>query len=86
MGDSLQEIISNNNTIKDEDLESSWMERSIRVYFQNVNGLRIQDLGVDILETFLQIKEVQADIFGIVETKLNCQNSTVQATLGICQR
>jgi exonuclease III len=86
MGDSLQEIISNNTTINDKDLESSWKARLIRVYFQNVNGLWLQDSGVDILETFMQIKEVQADIFGIVETKLNCQNSTVQATLRRCQR
>jgi hypothetical protein len=71
MGDSLQEIISNDIPIDNQESDSSWKEKSIRVYFQNVNGLRLQDSGADIIETFMQIKEVQADIFGIVETKLN---------------
>jgi hypothetical protein len=86
LGDSLQEIITNVNTIEDKNNEISWKERSIRVYFQNVNSLWLQDSGVNILETFLQIKEVQADIFGIVETKLNCKQSEVQDILRSSQR
>jgi hypothetical protein len=53
----------------------------IRLYFQNVNGLRLQDSAVDSSETFLQFKNIEADIFGIAETQLHCRNQHVQRIL-----
>jgi hypothetical protein len=75
MGDSLQEILDATYALQPEngdtvDKEADWKKRTLRLYFQNVNGLRLRDSGSDILETFIQLDEIQADIFGIVETKL----------------
>jgi hypothetical protein len=41
----------------------------------------MQDTGANIVETFLNMQEIQADIFGIAETQLHCQSSQVQGVL-----
>jgi exonuclease III len=61
-------------------------QRTIRIYFQNVNGLRMHDAGADIIDTFVNLKDIQADIFGIAETKLHCRSQTVQGILQNCKR
>lgn len=87
MGDSLHEILS---TAPEQDdkppTPDDWKNQTIRIYFQNVNGLRMHDSGADIIETFVNLHEIQADIFGIVETKLHCRSSVVQGLLHSCKR
>ena len=58
-----------------------WKSQVIRVYFQNVNGLRLYEDGTDILDAFFHMEHIRADIFGFVETKLDCRSQLVQATL-----
>lgn len=90
MGDSLHELISamaSTNPLEDiSQSAEAWKRKTIRVYFQNVIGLRLQDSGTDILETFLQLQDIQVDIFGIVETQLNCRAPDVQQVLQRCKR
>jgi exonuclease III len=91
MGDSLQEILDATYALQPEEAraaanEEDWKKRTVRLYFQNVNGLRLRDSGSDILETFMQLNEIQADIFGIVETKLNCQSMDVREVIQNCKR
>jgi endonuclease/exonuclease/phosphatase family metal-dependent hydrolase len=89
MGDSLHEILlAASEPIEDSNLRASeeWQRQTIRLYFQNVNGLRVHDSGADIIEAFLNLHEIQADIFGIVETQLHCRSSKVQAMLHECKR
>lgn len=88
MGDSLHSILANqrSHSTMEETSENQWQDQTIRLYFQNVNGLRMLDSGTDILETFLQLQDIQADIFGIVETQLNCRAPDVQNVLQQCKR
>lgn len=95
MGDSLQEILSQPSAGKHRECvglasernpEDKWIDQTIRVYFQNVNGLRLQDAGLDITETFLQLKNIQVDIFGFAETQLHCRNPVVQRQIQDCKR
>jgi hypothetical protein len=91
MGDSLQEILDATYALQPEDdsatdKEEDWKKRTLWLYFQKVNGLQLQDSGSDILETFIQLNEIQADIFGIVETKLNCQSVNVREVIQNCKR
>jgi hypothetical protein len=32
----------------------------------------MHDAGADIIDTFVNLNDIQADIFGIAETKLHC--------------
>jgi hypothetical protein len=91
MGDSLQEILARpaagkRPTCRDVNRPEEWKDHVIRLYFQNVNGLRLQDAAVDITETFLHLKNIEADIFGLVETQLHCRNPQVQRVLQDCKR
>ena len=90
MGDSLHEIAARPSagkyfecTSKDptHNTSTKWSDQTLRIYFQNVNGLRLQDAASDITETFLQMKNIQADIFGFAETQLHCRNPQVQRQL-----
>ena len=95
MGDSLQELLdtpnagkqiinmSPNDTSHDN---KKWRDQVIRIYFQNVNGLRLQDDGSDIADAFLHLENIHADIFGMAETQLHCRNSDVQKILHKCRR
>jgi hypothetical protein len=38
----------------------------------------MHDAGADIIDIFVNLNDIQADIFGIVETKLHCRSQTVQ--------
>ena len=58
-----------------------WRSKVVRIYFQNINGLRIAENGADILDTFYQKETIRADIFGFMETKLDCRNSQVQTQI-----
>jgi hypothetical protein len=73
MGDSLHEIISSAPETPDQQLtlEEAWKQQTIRIYFQNVNGLRMHNAGTDIIDNFVNLNDIQADIFGIAETKLH---------------
>jgi hypothetical protein len=88
MGDSLHEIISSAPEKSDQLLipEEAWKQQTIRIYFQNVNGLRTHDTGADIIDTFVNLNDIQADIFGIAETKLHCRSQTVQGMIQNCKR
>jgi hypothetical protein len=88
MGDCLQEILDRPAAGKRPMRQRAagtqvevWKDQVIRLYFQNVNGLRLQDSAVDISETFLQLKNIEANIFGIAETQLHCRNQHIQRTL-----
>ena len=58
-----------------------WRNQVIRIYFQNVNGLSFKHGAVDVLDSFVHMHAVDADIFGFVETKLNCIDPKVQTKL-----
>jgi hypothetical protein len=59
MGDSLHEIISSAPENPDQllTLEEAWKQQTIRIYFQNVNGLRMHDAGADIIDTFVNLND-----------------------------
>ena len=87
MGDSLHEILQRPNagkrsisinSTKDSKTNETWKDQTIRLYFQNVNGLRTKDAGTDATEIFLHLKNIQADIFGLAETQLHCRDQQVQ--------
>jgi hypothetical protein len=93
VGDCLQEILDQPAAGKHPTRQmvvgtqsEAWKDQVNRLYFQNVNELRLQDSAVDILETFLQLKNIAADIFGIANTQLHCRNQHVQQTLQDCKR
>jgi exonuclease III len=50
--------------------ESVWQEQIMRIYFQNVNGLRLDNDGADMIDIFMQMENIRADIFAFAETKL----------------
>ena len=88
MGDCLHEILQQPNAGKHtihkthktdpNTTHEAWKDQTIRLYFQNVNGLRISDGNSDATEIFLQLQNVQADIFGLVETQIHCRDQHVQ--------
>ena len=47
-----------------------WKEQVLRIYFQNINSIRLDNEGADMLDLFLQMENIRADIFGFSETKL----------------
>ena len=85
MGDSLQEIL-NPNSLSPPALPPSFHSQTIRLYFQNVNGLRLQDNASDIIDSLLHMQAANVDIFGFVETKLHCRDHRVQSILHSCRR
>ena len=84
MGDSLQELL--NSSTPNLPSTQSFSSQTIRLYFQNVNGLRLQDNASDIIESFLLMQAAKVDIFGFVETKLHCRDHRVQHILHSCRR
>jgi hypothetical protein len=46
---------------------TAWQTQIIRIYFQNVNGLKIHEDGADILDSFFHMETIRADVFGFVE-------------------
>jgi hypothetical protein len=89
MGDSLHSIISSTMSEGqegDNSMLATWRTQTIRIYFQNVNGLKLHDTGADIIETFLNMQEIQADVFGIAKTQLHCRSPMVQGVLHNCKR
>lgn len=42
----------------------------LRIYFQNINGIRLESNGADMPDLFLQMENSRANIFAFVETKL----------------
>jgi hypothetical protein len=53
----------------------------IRIYFQNVNCLRTSANGLDILDFFCQIKDIDAAIFGINEINQDTQHPYIHQLL-----
>ena len=94
MGDSLQDILSLPDGGKKltcistgiDSTQDTWRHQIVRLYFQNVNGLKLSDDCADITETFLHLQNIQADIFGIVETQLHCRKPDIQTKLQVCKR
>ena len=95
MGHSLQDILNTPNAGKDiqnvSPVDTSpdnikWRDQVIRIYFQNVNGLRVHDDGSDIVDAFLHMDNIHADIFGMAETQLHCRSTDVQKILHKCRR
>ena len=58
-----------------------WRSQVLRIYFQNVNGLKLSDDGNDILDSFFHMETIRADVFGFVETKLDCRHPSVLSTI-----
>jgi hypothetical protein len=50
------------------------LSNSIRIYFQNANGLRTSANGLDILEFYCQMKDIDATIFGINKVNQDTQH------------
>jgi hypothetical protein len=59
---------------------------SIRIYFQNVNGLRTSANGLDILYFYCQMKDIDATIFGINEVNQDTQHPYIRQLLHAHQR
>jgi exonuclease III len=49
-----------------------------RIYFQNVNGLRLANNGLDILDFFCHMKSIDADIIGASEINVESHHPFVQ--------
>ena len=60
---------------QDNRIAPTWRCQIIRFYFQNVNGLRVCDGGIDMLDAMYHMETIRADVFGFAETKLDCRNS-----------
>jgi hypothetical protein len=60
MGDSLHELIlaAPAPNSGDKLYPDDWKNKTIRIYFQNVNGLRLHDSGSDIIEAFVNLQEI----------------------------
>ena len=96
MGDSLQEIVNrrpvHSKSVTDTPDETNinqpkqWRDQTIRLYFQNINGFSLQDAGSDLTDIFLQLQNIQVDIFGLVETQVHCRNQQVQSQIQACKR
>ena len=94
VGDSLQDILSSPDggkrqtciSVGESEPNDIWRQQIFRLYFQNVNGLRLSDDCADITETFLHLHHIQADIFGIAETQLHCRKPDIQSKLQSCKR
>jgi hypothetical protein len=50
--------------------QTIWRNQILRIYLQNINGIRLENDGADMLDLFLQMENIKADIFAFVETKL----------------
>jgi exonuclease III len=50
--------------------ETIWRNQIMRIYFQNINGIRLANDGADMLDLFMQMENIRADIFAFAETKL----------------
>lgn len=74
-GDSLDALLALDCEGKDlaELSPDNWREQVLRIYFQNINGVRMENDGVDIGDLFHHMDEINADVFGFVETKVNSQ-------------
>jgi exonuclease III len=91
VGSSLQELLDGhddgklftkiNSTSDHQDHSNKWKSQVIRIYFQNVNGLRTYDGDADILDSFYQMENIRADIFGFAETKLDCHHPKVRSLI-----
>ena len=89
IGHSLQELLGSDDdskfytppSVQNPDSPEQWQCQVLRFYFQNVNGLRFGDNGSDILDAFFHMESIRADVFGFVETKLDCRQSFVQQLL-----
>jgi hypothetical protein len=46
-----------------------------RLYFQNVNGLRLANNGLDILDFYCQMKSIDADIIGANEINVDSHHA-----------
>lgn len=86
IGDSLQDLLDESDDGKQFSLidpgsntspQEIWRSQVIRIYFQNINGLRLADNGSDILDTFCHMETIRADIFGFAETKLDCRSPEI---------
>ena len=95
IGDSLQSLLNGADDGKhyqcispnqQDDHGQVWRSQIIRIYFQNINGLRLADNGTDILDVFYQMEAIRADIFGFAETKLDCRNQQVKTILHRAKR
>ena len=90
MGDSLQEILLSEDKGKElqcispataDNTKDIWKKQIIRIYFQNVNGLSLKHGAGDVIDAFVHMKDIGANIFGFVETKLNCIDPNIQRKL-----
>jgi hypothetical protein len=57
-----------------------------RCEFRNVNGLHLDKQGHQLRAIFEQERDIEADLFGISETKLNQQNARVTRSLHAAAR
>ena len=90
VGASLQDLLNGDDDHKSYTLVSpgqpcapadTWRSQVLRIYFQNVNGLKLYDNGADILDAFFHMETIRADIFGFVETKLDFRQPSVLSTI-----
>jgi hypothetical protein len=61
--------------------DSVWKEQTMRIYFQNINGIRLENEGADSIDLFLQMENIRADVFAFAETKLATDQPYVQKLL-----
>jgi hypothetical protein len=68
------------------DVHPGSLSDSIRIYFQNVNGLRTSANGLDILDFYCQMKDIDATIFGKNEVNQDTQHPYIRQLLHTHQR
>jgi hypothetical protein len=53
----------------------------MRIYFQNINGICLDNDAADSIDFFLQMENIRADVFAFAETKLTTDQPYVQTLL-----
>ena len=43
----------------------------LRIYFQNINGFRLEQAAIDIKDAFMQMRAIGADVFGFAEINVD---------------
>jgi hypothetical protein len=60
------------------ELSETKPDDTFRIYFQNINGLRLGNNGLDILDYFCHMRTIGADILGASEINVEASHPFVQ--------
>jgi endonuclease/exonuclease/phosphatase family metal-dependent hydrolase len=79
-GDDLDDLLITHDEGKNytEVRPGVWKEQTVRIYFQNVNGIKVGPTPIDIIDVFYQMSEIRADVFAFAETKVNSNQQVIR--------